>query len=240
MSAPLIAVLCNHTDGEGTFAEKQIVNQAYLDCLERAGAAPLLVPDAGDDAILALLEIAHGLLVTGGADFDPRAYGRQPHAKLGSISPRRDHLDRVAIEYALARPELPVLGICRGIQSLNVVAGGTLVQDVPSQVEGALKHSQTAPGWYPTHDLSVAGDSRLRAIFGAERIGVNSFHHQAVEEPAPWFRAVAWTDDGVIEAIEREGEGFCLGLQCHPELMAGRDERFAAIFAEFVGACAQR
>lgn len=237
MAAPLIAVLCNHTDGEGPFAEKQLVNQAYLDGLERAGGVPLLVPDADDDTILALLEVARGVLVTGGADFDPRSYGRQPHAKLGSLNPRRDHLDYVALEYALARPELPVLGICRGIQALNVVAGGTLVQDVPSQVEGALKHAQNAPGRHPTHDLTLAGDSRLRAILGTERLAVNSFHHQAVEEPAPWFRAVAWSDDGVIEAIERESGNFCLGLQCHPELLAPRDERFAAIFAAFVRAC---
>lgn len=239
MSAPLVAVLCNCTDGEGSFGERQIVNQAYLDCLERAGGVPLLVPDADDEAILALLALAQGLLVTGGADFDPRAYGRQPHARLGHISPRRDHLDRVAIEYALARTKLPVLGICRGIQSLNVIAGGTLIQDVSSQVDGALKHSQSAPGWYPTHDLRVAAGSRLHAIFGTERIAVNSFHHQAVEEPAPGFRAVAWSDDGVVEAIEREGEGFCLGVQCHPELMATRDERCAALFTEFVRACAQ-
>ncbi|MGC9316946.1 MAG: gamma-glutamyl-gamma-aminobutyrate hydrolase family protein, partial [Armatimonadota bacterium] len=210
---------------------------AYLDCLERAGATPLMIPDLADDRLLSLLELAQGLLVTGGGDFDPRTYGRQPHAKLGSINPRRDHLDRIAIEFALGRPEIPLLGICRGIQSLNVVAGGTLLQDVGSEVEGALKHGQSAPGWYATHDISLAEGSRLREILGCERVAVNSFHHQAVDQVAEGFRAVAHTDDGVIEAIERGDGAFCIGLQCHPELMAPRDERMAGIFEAFVAAC---
>ncbi len=238
MASPRIAVLCNYTDGDrGTFSARQLVNQAFLDCIEAAGATPLPIPDMGDERIRVLLELCDGLLVTGGADFDPRAYGRRPHAKLGSISPHRDHLDRVAIEYALARAEMPILGICRGIQSLNVVAGGTLLQDVGSQVDGALKHNQSAPGWYPTHDIDLAKGSRLRDLLGCGRVAVNSFHHQAVDDPAPEFQAVAWTEDGVVEAIEREGARFCLGLQCHPELMAPRDERIARIFAAFVDAC---
>lgn len=239
MASPRIAVLCNYTEGDGgIFSARQLVNQPYLDCLEAAGATPLLVPDLADERIVALLGLCRGLLITGGADLDPRIFGHQPHARLGSVSPQRDHLDRVAIEHAL-RGGMPILGICRGIQALNVVAGGTLLQDVSSEVEGALKHSQSAPGWYPTHDITLAQDSHLRAILACERIGVNSFHHQAVDEPALGFRPVAWTDDGVIEAIEREGERFCVGLQCHPELMAARDQRIAALFRVFVQACTQ-
>lgn len=237
MAEPRIAVLCNFRDGDGTFSKCQVVNQPYLDRVEDAGAIPLPVPDTADERIRALLELADGLLVTGGSDVDPRAYGLQPHAKLGSVNPRRDHLDRVALQFALARPGMPILGICRGIQSLNVVAGGTLVQDVASEVEGALKHSQSAPGWHPTHDLTVTEDSLLHEILGSERVAVNSFHHQAVAEVAEGFRAVAHSDDGVVEAIERDAGAFCLGLQSHPELMAPRDQRIARVFERFVAAC---
>jgi putative glutamine amidotransferase len=239
VSAPIIAALCNQTESEGgAFSPRQVLNQAYVDALVAAGATPLPVPCLDDDErIIALLERADGLLVTGGSDFDPRAFGEQPHLKLGSVSPQRDHLDRVAIRYALDRPELPVLGICRGIQSLNVVAGGTLIQDVASQVPGALKHAQSAPGWYGTHDIEVSEGSLLREILGADRVSVNSFHHQAVREAAPGFEVSARTDDGVIEAIERREGVFCMGVQFHPELMAGRDARTAGLFRAFVAAC---
>jgi len=223
LSAPIVAALCNPVEGDaGAFSARQVLNQAYVDALVGAGATPLLVPCLeDDDRIIALLERADGLLITGGADFDPRAYGQQPQSKLGAVSPARDHLDRVAVSYALERPEVPVLGICRGIQSLNVVAGGDLVQDIPSQVEGALKHSQSAPGWWGTHDIDIAKDSRLREIVGAVRL------------------VVARTDDGVTEAIERTEGGFCMGVQFHPELMASHDSRIAALFEAFAAACAK-
>lgn len=235
---PRIGVLCNHTDGDGgPFSERQLVNQAYLDRIDEVGGSCLLIHDCADEDIMALVDLCDGLLVTGGSDFDPRAFGRQPHAKLGSVSPRRDHLDRVAVQHALDRPELPMFGICRGIQSINVVAGGSLVQDVGSQVEGALKHNQSAPGWYGTHDIELVESSRLADIVGEGRVSVNSYHHQAVDAVAPGFEIVARTEDGVVEAIERTDAAFCLGVQFHPEIMAHRDERMMRIFTAFVEAC---
>ena len=235
---PRIGVLCNHTEGDaGPFAERQLVNHPYLDRIADAGGAALLIHDCADEEIVALLELCDGLLVTGGSDVDPRAYGRQPHAKLGSISPRRDHLDAVTVRYALDRPELPVLGICRGIQAMNVVAGGTLLQDVGSEAPGALKHNQTAPGWYGTHDIDLVEGSLLRELLGAERVSVNSYHHQAVDDCAAGFEVVARSTDGVVEAIERPDARFCLGLQFHPEIMAHRDAALMRIFSAFVEAC---
>lgn len=235
---PRIGVLCNHTEGEaGAFAERQLVNQPFLDRIAEAGGACLLIHDCADEEIVALLELCDGLLVTGGPDVDPRAYGRQPHAKFGSVSPRRDHLDRVAVGHALERPDLPVLGICRGIQAINVVAGGTLLQDVGSEVAGALKHSQSAPGWYGTHDIDLEDGSLLREIVGAPRVSVNSYHHQAVDDRAPGFEVVARAGDGVVEAIGRPEARFCLGLQFHPEIMAHRDAAMMRIFTAFVDAC---
>lgn len=235
---PRIGVLCNHTDGDaGPFSERQLVNQPYLDRLSEAGAACLLIHEAPDEDIAGLLELCDGLLVTGGSDVDPRDYGSQPHAKLGAISPRRDHLDRVAVQYALDHPGMPVLGICRGIQSINVVAGGSLHQDVEAAVSGALKHKQTAPGWYGTHDIEVVEGSLLHGILGEGRVSVNSYHHQAVDTVARGFGVVARTADGVVEAIERTEGTWCLGLQFHPEIMAHRSEQMMRIFTRFVEAC---
>jgi len=239
MTRPLIAVTCSFRDtAEGPWSGQHSVGHPYMLSLQGAGGTPLLVPGYDDDdEIRRVLELADGLLVTGGADFDPRAYGEQPDAKFGSVSPERDRLDRISIEWALERPDLPVMGICRGIQSINVVAGGTLIQDVPSQVEGALKHAQNGPMYYGTHDIEVSEGSRLREIVGAGRISVNSSHHQAVREPAPGWQVVARADDGVAEAIERTDGGWGLGCQFHPEAMVPRDPRMAAIFEAFVEAC---
>ncbi len=238
MGNPRIGVLCNHRDSDdGPFSERQLVNQPYLDRLEEAGANCLLIHDTSEDDIVALLELCDGLLVTGGPDVDPRDYGCQPHAKFGTVSPRREHLDRVAVGYALECPQLPMLGICRGIQAINVIAGGTLIQDIESEIDGALKHRQSSPGWYGTHDTSIAGDSRLRELLGAEHVSVNSYHHQAVDDCAPGFSIVARAADGVVEAIERDEAHFCLGVQFHPEIMAKRDEALMCIFGAFVDAC---
>ena len=127
-----------------------------------------------------------------------------------------------------------MLAICRGIQALNVFAGGTLIQDIPSQVPGALKHSQQAPGWYGTHVVDITERSVLAGTLGTEAYSVNSYHHQAVQDVAPGFRVGARSADGVIEAIEREGSAYCVGVQFHPELMAGRDEKVARLFARLL------
>ncbi len=235
---PRVGVLCNHSEGDsGPFAERQLVNQPYLDRISDVGGACVLIHDCADEDITALLELCDGLLITGGCDVDPRFYDRQPHAKLGAVSPRRDHLDSVAVRFALDHPDLPVLGICRGVQSMNVIAGGSLVQDVQSQVTGALKHNQKAPRWFGTHDIEVVDDCLLAGIVGAGRLSVNSYHHQAVDAVAPEFEVVARSEDGVVEAVERQEGAFCLGGQFHPEVMADRDDTMMAIFDAFVEAC---
>ncbi len=239
MARPLIAVTCSYLDsGDSPWAERHLVPACYLAALQGAGGTALLVPGLEDeDEVRRLLALTDGLLVTGGPDLDPRAYGQQPHAKFGAICPERDRLDRIALEYAFTNTGLPIMGICRGIQSINVVAGGTLIQDIPSQVTDALKHAQTTPGWYGTHDIAVASDSRLASILGGDSICVNTSHHQAVLDPAPGWEIVAHSEDGVVEAIERTDGAFGLGCQFHPELMVEREPRIAAIFAAFVDAC---
>ena len=238
---PRIGILCNYSDGgSGPFSERQVVNRPYLDRIHEAGGACVLIADGPDEDIRALLQLCDGLLVTGGGDVDPREYDRQPDPKLGTVSPQRDHLDRVAVGSALERPEMPMLGICRGSQAINVVAGGSLHQDVEAAVTGALKHRQDAPGWFGTHDIEIVEGGLLAEIVGAGTLSVNSYHHQAVDGVADGFGVVARSADGVVEAIERSEGAWCLGLQFHPEIMAHRNERMMRIFTAFVEAAAVR
>ena len=165
-----------------------------------------------------------GLLLTGGGDVDPSRYGEQPHHTLAGVEPARDELEIALIAAALHR-DLPIFAICRGVQILNVATGGTLVQDIPSQIPGALNHSLSVPQHQPcdlAHEVWVDKDSLLAKLMGERLVGsdtceVNSRHHQAVKSVAPGFRVSATAPDGVIEAIEDPAVRFCLGVEWHPE-----------------------
>ncbi|NPV47370.1 MAG: gamma-glutamyl-gamma-aminobutyrate hydrolase family protein [Armatimonadetes bacterium] len=237
---PLIVILCNIWRADaGEFSSRDTINRPYTEAVYAAGGLPVGLPCLDDEtAVREMLGRADGLLITGGEDVSPDIFGQAPHPQLGSVAPWRDTLDRLAIGYALQRPELPVLGICRGIQSLAVFAGGTLIQDVPSQVPNAIQHSQKAPGYHGIHEVSIEPGSLLADIIGDTRAMTNSFHHQAVADIPPGFRAIAWSVDGVIEAMVRDGVRFCLGVQFHPELMVNHSPAMAAIFSRFVEAAA--
>ncbi|MHB8995258.1 MAG: gamma-glutamyl-gamma-aminobutyrate hydrolase family protein [Armatimonadota bacterium] len=242
MQQPVIAILGTVLQSDaGEFSLRDIAQRAYGLAVSAAGGVPIVVPCLEDEYLLeGVLERCDGLLITGGADVSPDEYGAAPLAQLGSVDPLRDRMDQVAVRYALAHPELPVLGICRGIQSLAVYAGGTLIQDIPSQVPKALQHSQKAPGWHGIHEVTLEPDSLLARATGRPRAMVNSFHHQAVADLPDGFVATAHTADGVIEAMERREGAFCLGLQFHPELMAPRHHFIAAIFGRFVDAAKEK
>jgi len=233
---PIIGVLCGYDGGDGSaFSARDSIPHSYVACVLQAGGSPLLIPCTEDaEPTRVALELVSGLIITGGPDVDPAFYGEEPRAELGAIAPERDALDRHTVDFILQHPDLPVLGICRGIQSINAFAGGTLIQDIRSQVPGAIKHSQNAPGWYGTHDVRIEPGSRLAETLGEVPLRANSFHHQAVAEVAEGFRAVAHTSDGVIEAIERTSARYCIAVQFHPEIMAPRSERIAKLFARLV------
>jgi putative glutamine amidotransferase len=187
---------------------------------------------------------AGGLLLTGGDDVAPARYGEAAHATVVEAEPGRDEFEVALITAALDR-SMPIFAICRGVQVLNVACGGTLVQDIPSQVAGALSHSLTVPPHEPyalAHEVWVEKDSRLAALLGERLAGdacdVNSRHHQAVKQVAAGFRVTATAPDGVIEAIEKPDARFCLGVQWHPENF-WRTGEFRALFEGFVEA-AQR
>jgi len=211
---------------EGTF-----VPLAYVQAVLRAGAMPLVIPPTAEEQVLtAALDRLDGLVLIGGLDLAPRWYGQKCHPRTRLADRRRLAGDRRLAELALAR-DLPVLGICMGIQLLNVVMGGDLIQYIPEQVGTAVCHAPRET----FHPVRIEPGSRLAAIVGGETIEVNSSHHQALGRLGRGLRAVAWAPDGVIEAVEGEGGRFLLGVQWHPERIADRPEHLA-IFRALVEA----
>jgi putative glutamine amidotransferase len=203
----------------------------YEESIARAGATVRALSATIADADSALLGV-DALVLTGGGDIHPRFYGESPHPTFSAAEPGRDEFEQALVHLAIDRC-LPVLAICRGVQVLNVAAGGSLVQDIESEVPGALVHRVEATPSTIAHEVWVASGSKLAALL-ADRIEedallVNSRHHQAVKKLAPGFIASATAPDGVIEAIERPDLPFCVGVQWHPENF-WRTGEFRALF----------
>lgn len=215
----------------------------YSEALDAAGAVPVhipLIPDA--DFVRHAVEGVDGILLPGSdSDVDPSHFGEDPHPKLGRVVPEKDLTDRLVIEAAESR-RMPVLGICYGMQALNVARGGSLVQDIPSQIENCLKHQQGLPLERNSHNVEVAETGLLRKIVeaaGVSNIKVTSHHHQSIRMVGKDLAVTAWANDGVVECIEDTREGrFILGVQWHPELNWRSDVLSAALFGRFVAACA--
>jgi putative glutamine amidotransferase len=194
------------------------VNRAYVDAVVRAGGLPFILPVLDPaDAEAALLAV-DGLLVTGGGDVDPVRYGAAAVPEVYGVDRRRDAFE-AALILAAARVGLPVLGICRGSQILNVALGGSLLQHVPA-VTGQ-NHSVKDRPYETVHGVSVDPGSLVASAVGSLEVAVNSLHHQAVDRLGAGLRAVGWAEDGVVEAIESDGVGRFLGVQWHPELLPG-------------------
>jgi putative glutamine amidotransferase len=211
----------------------------YIESVIRAGGEPLVLETDEDPA--EVLTRIDGLLLTGGPDVDPGLYGDAPHPTT-DVDAGRDAFEIPLARQAMAQ-HVPLFAICRGAQVLNVAAGGSLVQDIPSAVDSDLPHSVTEQKDAVAHPISVAKGSRLAGAMGfaldLATCGVNSRHHQSVAEVAPSLVASAHSPDGVVEAIERPDAAFCLGVQWHPENF-WRTGRFAALFDAFLRAARQR
>ncbi|MDA0174527.1 gamma-glutamyl-gamma-aminobutyrate hydrolase family protein [Solirubrobacter taibaiensis] len=190
----------------------------YVRALARAGAVPIVLPPLGIEVVEALLAPLDGICLSGGPDLDPAAYGAKPSPDLGPTEPTLD-----AFELEVARTAdamgLPIFGICRGAQALNVARGGTLYQHLPAVTDQSIDHRQTAPGWEETHTVHVDPASRLAGILGTDAPWVNSFHHQAVDRLGRGLYAVAWAPDGTVEGIEDHGDRLVLGVQWHAETL---------------------
>lgn len=202
----------------------------YMKAILEAGGVPLLLsPDLDAQALEGCLERLDGLLLAGGNDVDPSVYGQPPMPGLGEVNPLRDAFEGALVRAALRR-RMPLLGICRGVQAMNAALGGTLYQDLPSQRPEGWLHAQTAPGSYPSHEVTVRQGTLLARVVGEGTLRVNSFHHQAVRDAAPCLRVAAQAGDGVVEALEHPDLPFFLGVQWHPERMYATDARAAALF----------
>lgn len=235
---PLIGLTTSITFG--AYPERARLNTAYIAAVQGAGGVPVaLPPQLTADARAALWERLDGLVLTGGGDVDPARYGAAPHAALYDVSRERDDLELDLTARALAEA-VPLLAICRGIQVLNVALGGTLVQDIPSATGTLIRHSQAEKRHVATHAVKVEPGTRLADILGGTAWDVNSFHHQAIERPAPRLRVVGHAPDGIIEGAEVPEHPFAVAVQWHPEDLVGHDGAARALFRALVDAARRR
>lgn len=227
---PIIGITGNYDSGKCTLLE------GYYRSVLEAGGTPLIIPAFNDtDAMVSLLDSVDALILSGGGDINPLFLGEEPIRELSSINPARDWQELMLVRLAANR-QIPILGICRGIQIMTAALGGKLYQDIYKEAGATLKHSQDTERHVATHSIRIASSSKLASIFGATNIHVNSFHHQAVKEVAPGFAATALSPDGLIEAIESIHCKSMIGVQWHPECMIlGGDRTMIPLFEWLVG-----
>jgi putative glutamine amidotransferase len=239
-AAPLVAVTATIRLADGV--ERVRLNAAYIRSLESVGLVPLVVPPLADARAAArVLDAVSGLVLTGGEDVDPSQYGDMARPELGPVNCARDVTELAVLE-AARRRGLPTLAICRGVQVVNVGLGGTLVQDLPTQREDAGPHELDDERATRVHGVSVDPTSRLASIVGAQSLGVNSIHHQAIDRLGDSMRINARADDGVIEGVESDDpRWWMVGVQWHPEELTTTPEPWdRRLFAAFADACRAR
>ena len=235
MTAPVIGITCRFDES----AERIWLSKYYAEAVAAAGGVPLMLPvTAPLSAVPQLLNLCAGLILPGGGDIDPLLFGEQPHPAGGEICPAADAFELQAAKVALQK-DMPVFGICRGAQVLNVAAGGTVCQDISRQISNPIKHNQAAPKWYPTHTVTPVEGTLFAKLLGTKPIKVNSFHHQMVGKPGSGIVVAAAAPDGVIEAVEHRHKKFVIGVQYHPEVMYASDRLAFKLFAEFVKSARQ-
>jgi putative glutamine amidotransferase len=220
------------------------LGQKYVQVLTSCGAVPWLIPllPGDEDTLRAIFDRLDGLFLPGGVDIEPHQYGEADPGLCGAIDPDRDWAEMTLIRWAVAEGK-PLLGICRGLQALNVAAGGSLYQDIEAQRQGAIKHDYfSVSGNYPrdllTHEVHVGKDSRLAALLCRETLAVNSLHHQGIRRLAPGLVPTAHAPDGLIEGVEGGDGRFLVGVQWHPEELTEKDPAHRRLFTGFIEAAA--
>ncbi|HEX2121451.1 MAG TPA: gamma-glutamyl-gamma-aminobutyrate hydrolase family protein [Thermoanaerobaculia bacterium] len=231
MTKPIIGI---GTDVQSPTGEREraFIYLTYVEALRRAGAIPVLVPPQPENAT-DLVEELDGVLLAGGEDCDPALFGEQRHPTVEPMDPRRQTND-VSLARAARERGIPTLGICLGVQVMNVAAGGSLVQDIDSQMETEIRHASD-PEDRARHDVLVEQGTKLAKILGERELNVNSSHHQAIKRVGEGLRVTALAPDGVIEGLEDPKHPFYVGVQWHPEDMSGEPSA-AGIFGAFVDA----
>lgn len=218
--------------------ERFYLARQYGEAVAAAGGVPVHIPLIPDRELIgAFVERLDGVLLPGSAsDVDPLRYGREPHARLGPVHPLKDETDLLVLE-GVEKRRLPLLAICFGMQVWNVYRGGSLIQDIPSEVPKAHKHEQGAPRDRHSHGVKIQPESLLGGLAGEGTALVNSHHHQALEKIGEGLQASAWSSDGLVEAVEETREGrWALGVQWHPEIAWERDNLSSKIFRAFLDA----
>lgn len=227
MKKPIIGIACGmYTDmsssGYYSYTYNRLDKNYYLSVI-KAGGIPLMIPISSDiEVIEAQVDLLDGIILSGGPDINPLLFNEEPLEKLGTISSERDDFEMKLLECAYKKKK-PILGICRGIQIINTFFGGTVLQDISydTNVKTHIKHDQSTSAGAVTHTINIQKDSFLYKIFG-EKVITNSYHHQSVNKAAPDFKVTGTTTDNVIEVIEKiDASDFILGVQFHPEMMAG-------------------
>ncbi len=223
---------------QGDEAGRMRTPMAYVNAIIAAGGLPFVLPPIADQSILEeQLRLIDGVLIIGGIDVAPARYNETPHELLGEVNPDQDAFDFALVKAAFAR-HLPLLGVCRGEQVINVAFGGTLWQDISLDGKDVALHRTSLPGKDVAHQVTLQG--WLAQVMGTQALGVNSFHHQAVRTLAKDFSVVAMSADGVIEGIHYDGPTFILGVQWHPELMYEEHPEMLTVYRELVAAAKRR
>lgn len=222
-------------DGSCLGNEQAYVNKHYVKALAAVGAAPLLLPIVENNDVLIRMQLqqVNGLLLSGGYDVNPLLYDEEPLPELEYIMPERDEYEIKLIRMALEMNK-PILGICRGMQILNVACGGTLYQDLNQFSLKHFKHQQKSKTDTASHTVEFIPNTKLHRIMGVNSTRINTFHHQAIKDPAPEFVVNGRAKDGIIEGIEKTGENFVMGVQWHPEMMMEKDAAMLKIFHSFI------
>ena len=234
---PKIAVACNLDTAQGGAVPIVGLLETYTDAVLEGGAVPFVLPATTDETLLnAYLDMADGVLMPGGIDIDPLIYNEGPDLNIGRLNPLLDHYQIALIRLARAR-SMPIFGIFRGVQVMNVAFGGTLVQHLAND-KRTFNHRQTMHGKWPSHKAAATPGSVVARVFGLD-FAVNSFHHQAVGAVAPGFAVTAASPDGVVEAIEAQSGAFCVGVQWHPERLIHSLPANLELFRTFTAAAAE-
>lgn len=234
---PVIGITAAHIEEEIVTYPREY----YVKAVVAAGGTPVLLPVINEPGSLEqYLNLVNGLILSGGSDVDPAYFAEEPRQGSGKVYPERDSFELQLVRGAWGR-NLPILGICRGAQVLNIALGGDIYQDIVRQLAGVLEHVQQVQRDKAWHTVEICTAGLLSQIVTNKQIRVNSFHHQAIRKVAPGFAVAARTQDGIIEAIEAEvsGCGFALGVQWHPEAML-HEESSRCLFAALLDAAGKR
>ena len=213
------------------------VQNPYIYAIEASGGIPILLPYTGDcETVEHLVDICDGFFFTGGVDIDPKRYGEDARESVRDIQEYRDEFE-FRVFQSVIKTSKPILAICRGAQLVNIAFGGTLYQDIPSEVQTKISHRQTEPKFSPSHEVRIIVDTPLHKMMRAERIKANSFHHQAIKTLGKGLEIMAVADDGIIEAVYSSAGQYIRAYQWHPERLYETDTENRMIFEDFVRAC---